>query len=96
MPMESGRTEEVLARPAHPYTRALLDARPQAGVRRGEKLRAIKGSAPSSGDLPPGCPFAGRCPLTIPACSDAPPAPVFVTKDHFARCIRIDAAEHAL
>ncbi len=73
MAMESGRTADVLARPAHPYTKALLQARPRVGARRGERLRAIPGSAPSAGAAPKGCPFAGRCPMTIAACSDALP-----------------------
>jgi peptide/nickel transport system ATP-binding protein len=93
MAMESGRTEDVLTRPAHPYTRALLAARPRIGARRGERLRAIAGAAPSSSAMPKGCPFAGRCPLTIDACTEAPPAPVALGDDHVARCIRIGAAE---
>ncbi len=68
MVMESGTTAAVLERPAHPYTRALLQARPRLGATRGQRLRVIPGSAPSAGEAPPGCPFAGRCPLTVPAC----------------------------
>ena len=93
MAMESGRTQDVLAQPAHPYTKALLQARPRVGARRGERLQAIAGAAPSAGAMPKGCPFAGRCPLTIEACRDALPAPVTLGDDHVARCIRIDAAE---
>jgi peptide/nickel transport system ATP-binding protein len=95
MAMESGRTEDVLARPAHPYTQALLQARPRVGAPRGERLQAIPGAAPSAGDVPAGCPFAGRCPMTIAACGDAIPAPVILGADHMARCIRIDAAGRA-
>ncbi|WP_158815472.1 ABC transporter ATP-binding protein [Methylocapsa sp. S129] len=95
MAMESGRTDDVLARPAHPYTKALLQARPRVGARRGERLQAIAGAAPSAGAMPKGCPFAGRCPLTIAACGEALPAPVMLGGDHMARCIRIDAAERA-
>jgi peptide/nickel transport system ATP-binding protein len=93
MAMESGRTQDVLARPAHPYTKALLRARPRAGAPRGERLQAIVGAAPAAGALPKGCPFAGRCPLTIDACGAAVPPPAMVGNDHMARCIRIDAAE---
>ncbi len=91
--MESGRTRDVLARPAHPYTKALLQARPRIDAPRGERLQAIAGAAPSTGAMPKGCPFAGRCPLTIAACTDALPAPVRVGDDHIARCIRIAVAE---
>jgi len=93
MTMESGSTQDVLARPAHPYTKALLEARPQVGAPRGERLRAIAGAAPSADAMLKGCPFAGRCPLTIDACSLAPPVPVVLGDGHIARCIRIDAAE---
>jgi peptide/nickel transport system ATP-binding protein len=93
MTMESGRTEEVLARPAHPYTKALLQARPRIGAPRGERLKAIAGAAPSADEVPRGCPFAGRCPLTIEACSDAPPAEAILAPGHAARCIRLEEAE---
>ena len=92
MTMESGRTEDVLARPAHPYTKALLNARPRIGAPRGERLQAIAGAAPSAEDAPRGCPFAGRCPLTIAACGQAPPAEAILGPGHFARCIRLDEA----
>jgi peptide/nickel transport system ATP-binding protein len=93
MAMESGRTADVLARPAHPYTKALLRARPRVGAKRGERLQAIAGAAPAAGSMPQGCPFAERCPLAIAACSAALPDFVTLEGDHIARCIRIDAAE---
>jgi peptide/nickel transport system ATP-binding protein len=93
MVMESGATPDVLERPAHPYTRALLEARPRLGATRGQRLRVIPGSAPTAGEAPKGCPFADRCPLTIPACSAAPPPPIEISADHIARCIRVDEAE---
>jgi peptide/nickel transport system ATP-binding protein len=93
MVMETGATSDVLERPAHPYTRALLEARPRLGSTRGQRLRVIPGSAPTAGEAPKGCPFAGRCPLTIPACSVAPPPPIELGAGHIARCIRLDEAE---
>ena len=92
MAMESGETRDVLERPAHPYTKALLAARPRVGAPRRERLKTIGGGAPAAGASPKGCPFAGRCPLTIAACSDALPAEVLLGDGHMARCIRIDAA----
>jgi peptide/nickel transport system ATP-binding protein len=93
MVMESGATADVLEHPAHPYTRALLEARPRLGATRGQRLRVIPGSAPTAGEAPKGCPFAGRCTLTIPACSAAPPPPIEIGAGHVARCIRLDEAE---
>ena len=65
MTMESGRAEGCSARPEHPYTKALLNARPRTGAPRGERLQAIAGAPPATQRAPGGCPFAGRCPLTI-------------------------------
>ncbi len=91
MIMESGRVADVLAQPVHPYTRALLDARPGVGALRGQRLNAIPGAPPSSAEMPSGCPFAPRCPHAIPACNAAPPRLVALANDRHARCIRVDA-----
>jgi peptide/nickel transport system ATP-binding protein len=88
--MEEGPVEAVLGDARHPYTRALLEARPRLGAPRGERLRAIPGSAPSADEAPSGCPFAGRCPLTMDACRAAPPPPIRVGADHIVRCLRFD------
>jgi peptide/nickel transport system ATP-binding protein len=88
--MEEGPVEAVLGEASHPYTRALLGARPRLGAPRGERLRAIAGAAPSASEAPSGCPFAGRCPFTIDACRLEPPPPVSVADDHLVRCIRVD------
>ena len=94
--VEEGPTEEVFARPSHPYTQGLFGARPRLGAGRGAKLATIKGTVPELADMPPGCPFAGRCPLTIAACDAALPAPVELSPAHAARCIRLDVALGAL
>ena len=88
--MEEGPVEAVLGQASHPYTRALLGARPRLGAPRGERLRAIAGAAPSASEALSGCPFAGRCPFTIDACRLEPPPPVTVGDDHLVRCIRVD------
>jgi peptide/nickel transport system ATP-binding protein len=90
--VEEGPTEEVFARPSHPYTQGLFGARPRLGAGRGAKLATIKGAVPELADMPPGCPFTGRCPLAIAACDAALPAPVELSPAHAARCIRLDVA----
>jgi peptide/nickel transport system ATP-binding protein len=90
--VEEGPTDEVFARPSHPYTQGLFGARPRLGVGRGTKLATIKGTVPELADMPPGCPFAGRCPLTIAACDAALPGPVELSPSHAARCIRLNVA----
>jgi oligopeptide/dipeptide ABC transporter ATP-binding protein len=59
--VESGSRADVLGRPRHPYTRALLDALPHPELRRDQPLVAIPGSPPNPGSIPPGCAFNPRC-----------------------------------
>jgi oligopeptide/dipeptide ABC transporter ATP-binding protein len=58
--VEAGTTEEVLARPAHPYTVALLAARP-GSVPAGSRLQGISGTPPAPEEWISGCRFAPRC-----------------------------------
>jgi peptide/nickel transport system ATP-binding protein len=67
--VEQGATREVIAHPRHPYTAGLLGSiSPDAGGR----LTAIPGAPPSMINLPPGCPFAPRCPLADAVCAQEP------------------------
>lgn len=65
--VETGRTEDVLRAPAHPYTRKLIDCVPVLG-QPNRRPDAIVGQPPSLDDLPAGCAFASRCPQVAPAC----------------------------
>jgi len=88
--VEEGPVEEVLRRPAHPYTIGLLRAAPRL-VR--EKIEAIPGAVPPLGSLPPGCAFGPRCERHIAECDAAVPELTRVTagsETHRARCIRAD------
>ncbi len=69
--VEEGTCEDVLGRPAHPYTQGLLDSVP-ANHRPGERLRQIPGMTPSLVDLPPGCAFRERCTYADEACLATP------------------------
>jgi peptide/nickel transport system ATP-binding protein len=91
--VENAPTRELLAQPAHPYTRALFGARLTLGTSRLHRLATIPGSVPDIGERDAGCPFAGRCPLTVSACRAFLPRPEPVAPAHTARCIRLDAAQ---
>jgi oligopeptide/dipeptide ABC transporter ATP-binding protein len=86
--VEAGAVRDLFARPAHPYTRGLLGSIPTLKTNRNEPLHAIEGAVPSPGALPPGCSFAPRCPLCIPACEAAMPELITLTPGHEVRCIR--------
>ncbi|MGR7997211.1 MULTISPECIES: ABC transporter ATP-binding protein [unclassified Xanthobacter] len=70
--VEERPVADLFARPLHPYTRALMRARPTPGVTRAF-LDEIPGIVPSLADLPAGCAFAPRCGFAIDACRLRPP-----------------------
>jgi peptide/nickel transport system ATP-binding protein len=90
--VERGPMRAVFADRAHPYTRGLFGARPRLGGGRGQPLATIGGTVPDLVDLPPGCPFADRCPQVLDACRAALPPELGLGAGHAARCIRIEAA----
>ena len=71
--VESGPAREVLSRPGHPYTEALLRAAPRLGAG-GEELHAIPGQVPPPGSFPAGCRFHPRCSLARESCTCRAPA----------------------
>jgi peptide/nickel transport system permease protein len=85
--VESGPVRDVLQRPAHPYTARLLACVPRIGQGR-HSIQPIPGLPPPTNALPPGCAFAPRCTLAIPACRSGDIALAVVGPDHAARCLR--------
>ncbi len=83
--VELAPARELLRRPLHPYTRALVASVPKlsGGVAR---LTAIPGNVPRLGDFPSGCRFAPRCPIAKPECSTAIPELVEVEPQRWVRC----------
>src|ERR1041385_2900307 len=83
--VELAPAKELLQRPLHPYTRALIASVPKlaGGVNR---LSAIPGNVPRIGNFPPGCRFAPRCPIAKPECSNAVPELIEVEPQRWVRC----------
>jgi peptide/nickel transport system permease protein len=83
--VEEGPTAEVLSSPAHPYTALLIACVPEPGRGRRE-LPVIPGLPPALDRLPPGCPFADRCPKARPDCREAE-VPLMGNKGRAVRCL---------
>ncbi len=86
--VESATTEEIFARPSHPYTRGLLASVPRLDKPRGEALVPIQGQPPDLTRLLPGCAFTPRCPLAEERCAQGQPPLDLVAPDHHAACVR--------
>lgn len=84
--VEQGPADEVLRRPAHPYTRALIDAVPEADPRRIREQPLLGGEVPSARTPPPGCRFHPRCPLTFDRCRTDLPDLLQVVDDRHSAC----------
>ena len=88
--VEMGSTLQVFDNPSHPYTRALLRCLPDVALKR-QQLVEIGGQPPDLARLPPGCPFAPRCPERQAVCDEAFPATVDVARGHTASCWAVPA-----
>jgi peptide/nickel transport system ATP-binding protein len=93
-PVEKAPVEELFAGPRMPYTIGLLGAVPRVDTTDRRPLVPIAGNPPQLAELPPGCPFRPRCPVSIERCGDGEPELVPVTPaaatEHSAACIRAE------
>lgn len=89
--VELGPSKDVFSKPLHPYTQALVAANPlpdpERERRRPEKL--LSGEIPSPINPPPGCRFAGRCPLASEECRAKTPAVREIQAGRFAACHKL-------
>src|SRR5262249_57366505 len=81
--VEMGSTSQVFSDPGHPYTRAWLRCLTDAGQKR-QQLVEISGQPPDLARLPPGCPFAPRCPQRQAICEQVAPPTVTLESGHVA------------
>lgn len=72
--VEVGKTQEVLRKPRHPYTKALLSVIPVPNPRLRRERLILQGETPNAINVPPGCRFHPRCPSAIERCRQEIPA----------------------
>jgi oligopeptide/dipeptide ABC transporter ATP-binding protein len=84
-PIEHTDVRSTFREPKHPYTWGLLHSVPKLYIRQ-ERLIPIEGQPPSLIDLPPGCPFAPRCPFVMDVCVQTDPPDFNVGSGHTAKC----------
>ncbi|MDT8435629.1 MAG: ABC transporter ATP-binding protein [Gemmatimonadota bacterium] len=92
--VEEAPAADLFARPAHPYTRGLLRARPDP-ARPGAPLEPIPGSVPGPRAWPPGCRFHPRCPHVADRCrTEAPVLRPLSGSDRRAACWWVEGGGH--
>jgi oligopeptide/dipeptide ABC transporter ATP-binding protein len=85
--VETGPAAEVIAVPAHPYTRALVSAAPSLDPAARQARLVLSGEPPSPLQPAAGCPFASRCMLVMPACRDVLPPLRAVAAGRASACL---------
>jgi peptide/nickel transport system ATP-binding protein len=88
--MEIAPTEELFARPQHPYTRALLAAAPIPDPAKRRTIPLLQGDIPSPANPPSGCVFRTRCPHALDACASADMQLRETSPGHAHACWRTD------
>ncbi|RSS80176.1 ABC transporter ATP-binding protein [Streptomyces sp. WAC06614] len=91
--VEQSPIHELYKRPAHPYTRGLLDSIPRLD-QKGQELYAIKGLPPNLLKPPAGCAFNPRCPKAQDICRTDVPALVPVSEQDGTELVGRTSACH--
>jgi oligopeptide transport system ATP-binding protein len=86
--VELATSQELYANTLHPYSKALLSAVPipDPEMELQKKRQILTGDVPSPINTPPGCNFAGRCPLACDICRQKKPTLKEVRPNHFVSC----------
>ena len=86
--VEYAPTDELFARPLHPYTEALLSAVPVADPKVSFERIALKGEIPNPANAPSGCSFHTRCRYAAPECSAQAPSLATPEEGRLCACMR--------
>jgi oligopeptide/dipeptide ABC transporter ATP-binding protein len=84
--VEDGPTDEIVRRPCHPYTRALVAAVPVPDADQSRAPLPIKGNVPDAREPPSGCAFRDRCPYAFARCAEETPALRPLADGHRVAC----------
>jgi oligopeptide/dipeptide ABC transporter ATP-binding protein len=87
--VEVGTMLDVLEKPQHPYTKALLSVIPVPNPRLRHERIILQGETPNPINIPSGCRFHPRCPVAIDACKLSDPPMISLTKSHQAACLLV-------
>ncbi|MFB6121583.1 MAG: ABC transporter ATP-binding protein [Halobacteriaceae archaeon] len=93
--VEIGETREVMRDGAHPYTRMLLNSTPNFSMSV-DQINPVEGSSPDPVNIPVGCPYHPRCPVSDDRCEEEKPALVELEEGHRAACFYTDRAKDEL
>jgi len=85
--VEKGTVAEIFAQPAHPYTIALMKAKPVVGQQQ-DRLYAIGGKVPNPVELPPHCYFKDRCSHAFEPCAGDYPCEISLSPTHTVSCYK--------
>ena len=87
--VEIGTMLEVLEKPQHPYTKALLSVIPVPNPRLRHERIILQGETPNPINLPSGCRFHPRCPAAFDTCKLSDPPMTKLSKTHQAACLLV-------
>jgi peptide/nickel transport system ATP-binding protein len=93
--VELGPVEAIYSDPQHPYTRALLSARPSMDPRRRTHEAPIQGDPPNPIDPPSGCRFRTRCPFAEDVCARVEPLLADTGRQEVACHMRVAGSGHS-
>ncbi|MEK6648755.1 MAG: oligopeptide/dipeptide ABC transporter ATP-binding protein [Actinomycetota bacterium] len=86
--VEYGNWEQIIERPMHPYTQALIAAMPDHSIIGNPETLAktLQGEVPDPANLPTGCAFHVRCSIAVGACSERVPVLLEMSPEHLVAC----------